>query len=127
MMFVHPLVRNAVYADSSSLLRATEHKRAARMLAADDAGAEQLAPHLLAATPESDPWVVETLRAAAMSALGRGAPESAVTYLTRARAEPPQQQEKGPLATMLGRVLAMAARTAEAADIWARPSPAPSR
>ncbi|MEV6604145.1 AAA family ATPase [Kutzneria sp. NPDC051319] len=117
VMFVHPLVRNAVYADSSSLLRATEHKRAARMLAADDAGVEQLAPHLLAATPESDPWVVETLRAAAMSALGRGAPESAVTYLTRARTEPPAQQEKGPLAAMLGRVLAMAARTAEATDM----------
>jgi DNA-binding NarL/FixJ family response regulator len=115
--FVHPLVRTAVYADSSSLLRATEHKRAARMLAADDVGAEQLAPHLLAATPESDPWVVDTLRAAAASALGRGAPESAARYLARARTEPPPPSDKGPLAAMLGRVLAMAARTAEAVDM----------
>lgn len=71
--FMHPLVRTAVYLDSSSLLRAAEHKRAARVLAADDAEAEQFAPHLLAAEPESDPWVVNSLQAAAVSALGRGA------------------------------------------------------
>ncbi|MBF9130310.1 AAA family ATPase [Plantactinospora sp. S1510] len=115
--FVHPLVRTAVYGDSSSLLHAADHKRAARVLAADDADAEQLAPHLLAAEPESDPWVVDRLEAAAFSALGRGAPESAAAYLTRARVEPPPLARRGPLAAMLGRVLAMAARTIEAADV----------
>lgn len=117
VVFVHPLVRTAVYADSSSLLRAAEHKRAARMLAADHAEAEQLASHLLAAEPESDPWVVDSLRAAAVSALGRGAPESAAAYLRRARVEPPALVRRGPLAAMLGRVLGMAARTVEAADV----------
>jgi DNA-binding CsgD family transcriptional regulator len=116
VVFAHPLVRTAVYADSSSLLQATEHKRAARMLAADGAEAEQLAPHLLAAAPESDLWVVDTLHAAAVSALGRGAPEAAATYLTRARAEPPPSVRKGPLTAMLGRVLGMAARTVEAEE-----------
>ncbi|MCA1701904.1 MAG: AAA family ATPase [Actinobacteria bacterium] len=79
--FVHPLVKTAVYADSSEVLRAAEHKRAALVLAADGVAAEQLAPHLLAAEPDSDPWVVETLRAAASSALARGAPEPAAACL----------------------------------------------
>lgn len=115
--FVHPLVRTAVYLDSSGLLRAAEHKRAARVLAGHGADAERLAPHLLAAEPESDPWVADTLQMAAVSALGRSAPESAVTYLRRARAEPPAPDRSGPLAAMLGRALAMAARTVEAAGV----------
>lgn len=99
--FMHPLVRTAVYADSSSLLRA----------------AEQLAPHLLVAMPESDPWVVDSLHEAAVSALGRGAPESAAAYLTQARAEPPPLDRRAALTAMLGRVLGMADRTADAADV----------
>lgn len=116
VVFTHPLVRTAVYADSSSLLQATEHKRAARMLAEDGAEAEQLAPHLLAAAPESDPWVVDTLRTAAESALSRGAPEAAVTCLIRARDEPPPVLHRGPLTAVLGRALGMAARTEEAEE-----------
>ncbi|HEX6356654.1 helix-turn-helix transcriptional regulator [Actinophytocola sp.] len=115
--FVHPLVRTAVYLDSSSLLRASEHKRAARLLAEDRADAEQFAPHLLAAEPESDPWVVDSLHAAAVSALGRGAPESAADYLRRARAEPPPLDRRGPLAAMHGRVLGMAAHTVDAEEV----------
>ncbi|MCR3754300.1 regulatory protein, luxR family [Lentzea californiensis] len=115
--FVHPLVRTAVYTDSSSLLRAAEHKRAARLLAADHAGAEQLAPHLLAAEPEADPWVVGSLHSAAVSALGRGAPEAAATYLTRARNEPPAPVLRGPLVALLGRVLGMAGRSARAVEV----------
>jgi DNA-binding CsgD family transcriptional regulator len=115
--FVHPLVRNAVYADSSALLRAAEHKRAARVLAEDGVAAEQLAPHLLAAEPESDPWVVDVLRKAAAGALGRGAPEPAATYLRRARGEPPSAADRAPLAAELGRALGMAARPSEAAVV----------
>lgn len=113
--FVHPLVRTAVYLDLSGLLRAVEHKRAARVLIEEDIAPEQLAPHLLAAEPESDPWVVDSLHAAAASALGRGAPESAAVYLQRARAEPPPPAQRGALAALLGRALTMAARHSEAA------------
>jgi DNA-binding CsgD family transcriptional regulator len=115
--FTHPLVRTAVYLDSSSLLRAAEHKQAARVLAGDEGTIEQLAPHLLASDPEADPWVVDSLHAAAVSAVGRGAPEAAVAYLRRARTEPPASARRGPLAAMLGRVLGMAAQTVEAADV----------
>ncbi|MFG2002175.1 ATP-binding protein [Spirillospora sp. NPDC048911] len=115
--FVHPLLRTAVYLDASSLLRASQHKRAARVLAEEDAEPERLAPHLLAAEPESDPWVVDSLHAAATSAIGHGAPESAAVYLRRARAEPPPAARRGPLAALLGRTLAMAARPDEAAVV----------
>ncbi|MCX4091413.1 ATP-binding protein [Nocardia sp. alder85J] len=117
LCFVHPLVRTAVYLDSGSLLRAADHKRAARVLAADAVDAEQLAPHLLAAEPDCDPWVVDLLHAAAVSAIGRGAPESAVAYLRRARAEPPLLALRGPLTAMQGRALGMAAQTVAAAEV----------
>ncbi|MCP3804463.1 AAA family ATPase [Allokutzneria sp. A3M-2-11 16] len=114
--FVHPLVRTAVYLDSSEVLRASEHKRAALVLADGDVAGEHLAPHLLAAEPESDPWVVETLNAAATSALGRGAPEPAAAFLRRALAEPPVPAQRGPLFAAFGRALGMANRPVEAAD-----------
>jgi DNA-binding NarL/FixJ family response regulator len=113
--FVHPLMRTAVYTDSSEVLRAADHKRAARVLADDGAPAEQIARHLLAAEPDADPWVVGTLRAAASGALGRGAPEPAAAYLSRAVAEPPPVADRGPLYAELGRVLGMANRPEGAA------------
>lgn len=113
--FVHPLVRTAVYRDSSEALRAADHKRAAIVLNADGVMREQLVPHLLAAEPDGDTWVVDTLRAAATSALGRGAPESAVACLARAVAEPPAAGDRGAVYSLLGRALAMVDRPAEAA------------
>lgn len=114
--FVHPLIRTAVYTDSSEILRAADHKRAARILAADGVAAEVVVPHLLAAEPDSDPWVVQTLRAAAASALGRGAPETAAAFFKRALAEPPDPAERGPLYAAMGRALGMANRPNEAAE-----------
>ncbi|GAB3894026.1 hypothetical protein GCM10029964_071720 [Kibdelosporangium lantanae] len=72
--YVHPLVRTAVYADSTALLRAIQHKQAARILAGDGLPPEQYAPHLLATDPAGDPWVVDALRTAATAALGRARP-----------------------------------------------------
>jgi DNA-binding CsgD family transcriptional regulator len=112
--FAHPLMRTAVYMDSSEVLRAADHKRAAVVLAADGVSAEQLARHLLLAEPDSDPWVVETLSAAATSALARGAPEPAAAYLKRALAEPPVLAGRGPLFAAMGRALGMANRPDEA-------------
>jgi DNA-binding CsgD family transcriptional regulator len=115
--YVHPLVRTAVYADSNGLLRAAQHKKAARILADDGVAAEQFAPHLLACEPTADPWVVEALQAAAADALGRGAPEPAATYLSRARMEPPPPETRAQVTADLGRALGMAGRSSEAAVV----------
>ena len=64
------------------------HLRAARLLTEQGAGAESIAVHLLATVPGGEPWVASTLRAAASTALGRGAPETAARYLRRALDEP---------------------------------------
>jgi len=114
--FVHPLVRSAVHTDMTPLHRATEHATAARILADDSATPERIAPHLLAAEPEGADWVVEVLSDAATSALGRGAPEAAATYLARARTEPPAKDLRASIAARLGRALCMAARPRAAHD-----------
>lgn len=118
--FTHPLVRTAVYADSSEVLQAAEHKRAARMLAGDGQAPGALAPHLLLAEPGADPWVADTLRAAAHAALAQGAPESAAACLTRALNEPPASADTGPLHAELGRALGLAHRPEEAAAAYRR-------
>lgn len=92
--FVHPLVRSAVYADMPEPQRALLHGKAARRLAAAGSPVDSIAAHLLLAPPAAEPFVVETLRAAAREAGGRGAPESAAELLRRARAEPPPPGER---------------------------------
>ena len=114
--FVHPLVRSAIYADASEVLRAAAHKHAALILAADGVPAEQLVPHLLAAEPEADPQVVGWLRAAAASALARGAPEVAAACLQRALAEPAAAPDRLPVLAGLGRAIGMADRPSDALD-----------
>jgi DNA-binding NarL/FixJ family response regulator len=89
LRFVHPLVRNAVYADLPSAERSAAHRAAARLLEHEGAQPERIAVHLLAADPDDDSAVVETLNAAARRALDRGAPEAAIAYLRRALREPP--------------------------------------
>lgn len=114
--FIHPLVLSAVHTDMTPLHRATEHATAARILADGGAAPERIAPHLLATEPEGAGWVVDVLSDAATSALGRGAPEAAATYLARARTEPPAQEQRASVAARLGRALCMAARPREAHD-----------
>jgi DNA-binding SARP family transcriptional activator/DNA-binding CsgD family transcriptional regulator len=87
LRFVHPLVEAAIYAELPLGERDVMHGEAARVLAASEAGAERAAAHLLVTEPTGDRWSVETLRAAAADARARGAPESAVSYLQRARRE----------------------------------------
>jgi DNA-binding CsgD family transcriptional regulator len=87
--FVHPIVRSAVAAGMLPAERAQAHARAARLLASEGTAADRLALHLLHAEPSRDPWVVETLRAAARIATERGAPDAAARYLRRALEEPP--------------------------------------
>ena len=87
--FVHPLLREVVYADIPPGERALLHRSAARVLADAEAEPERPASQLLACEPAGAQWAVEILRAAASDAHARGATRSAVTYLSRALREPP--------------------------------------
>lgn len=69
--------------------RSRAHARAARLLSAEGAEPEQVAAQLLLCEPAAEPDAVAALRGAAAAALRRGTPETAVSYLRRALAEPP--------------------------------------
>ena len=90
LRFTHPLLRSALYSDVSRADRERLHAGAARLLAAERAAPERVATHLLVTRPLSDQWAVERLREAGGAAMAAGAPGSAVAYLRRAHAEPPQ-------------------------------------
>ena len=102
LRFVHPLVRSAVYQDLAPPVRQRWHKRAARMLDAEDAAAADVTVHLLAAAATGDAWVVDRLRQAAADARGRGAPDVAIQCLERALAEPPAAGARGDVLFELG-------------------------
>ncbi len=87
--FIHPLVAHAVSASLSPLDRGTLHRRAALLLSQHGAPEEQIAVHLLASPPGSDPEAVQILRTAARRALASDAAHSAVRMLERALAESP--------------------------------------
>lgn len=101
--FVHPIVRQAVYADLGPHKRNEQHARAARVLAAQDASPERVAAQLLATEAAAERWVVETLRRAAQQAIGHGAPEAAISFLKRALHEPPPADVRAELLRELGR------------------------
>jgi DNA-binding CsgD family transcriptional regulator len=86
--FVHPLVREAVYADLAPGERLRLHARAARLLEQAGDAPDRVAAQLLVTTPLDEGWAVGALRDAAAGALASGAPESAAAYLRRALQEP---------------------------------------
>jgi DNA-binding SARP family transcriptional activator/tetratricopeptide (TPR) repeat protein len=100
--FVHPLIRDAVYAELPGPARTVEHERAARVLSELGASPERVAAQLLLTAPRADPWVVSRLREAADVALRRGAPDAAMRLLERAQAEPPPPEQQAALAFELG-------------------------
>ncbi len=102
--FVHPLVRDAVYRDLPPGEREIAHERAARVLEAAHAAPEHIAAHLLQVPRRADVWVVDVLRQAAATAVGRGSSDGAVTYLQRALAEPPGPDEHPYVLLELGQV-----------------------
>jgi DNA-binding CsgD family transcriptional regulator len=90
LRFVHPLIRNSVYADVPAGERAAAHARAAALLRSREAVPERVATQLLASdSGGEDPEAVEVLVAAGERALATGAAQSAVAYLIRAVREPP--------------------------------------
>jgi DNA-binding CsgD family transcriptional regulator len=112
--FVHPIVRTAVYNGIPNHRRVRWHARAAHLLDDAEAPADEIAVHLLPLAPHGDAAVVGILRSAATGALGAGAPESAVEYLTRALAEPPPARARGAILRELGAAEASLHRAAGA-------------
>lgn len=102
LRFVHPMVRAAVESDLNPGERATLHAAAARALTDEGAPADRVAAHLLASDPVGDGWVVDSLCAAAKTAIANGAPDSAVAYLRRALAEPPTEPVRADVLRELG-------------------------
>ena len=103
LSFAHPIVGEAIEAELAASRRGALHREAARLLLAECAPSDRVAAHLLATEPYGDGWVVDALRAAAQEALAQGAPEAAVSYLERARAEPPAAAAKLEVLIELGR------------------------
>lgn len=104
--FEHPIVRTAVYGSVPPGMRAMAHARAAALLEADGADTELVGLHLLRSEPAADPHAVTVLRAAAASAAGRGATDTAAGFLRRALAEPPPAKGRAALLLDLGLALA---------------------
>ncbi|MFJ2669618.1 ATP-binding protein [Streptomyces sp. NPDC087525] len=82
--FIHRVVQDAVESAMSVAERERWHAAAADLMYRSGRPAEQVAAHLMAVTTFGRPWSVMVLRAAADTALRRGAPETAARYLRRA-------------------------------------------
>jgi DNA-binding CsgD family transcriptional regulator len=86
--FVHPIVREAVYAGIGSHERARSHARAAEILLERGAPEERIAAQIAEAEPCGDAKRVELLRRVAAAAFARGASAAAAAWLRRALREP---------------------------------------
>jgi DNA-binding CsgD family transcriptional regulator/tetratricopeptide (TPR) repeat protein len=86
--FIHPLVRNAVYADMPVGERSRAHSRAAELLRSRNAGPGRVATQLLATEARGEAATTAALLEAGERALAAGAPGSSIAYLTRALREP---------------------------------------
>lgn len=89
LRFIHPLVRNAIYADLAAGERGDVHAAAAALLRDRGAPPQQIASQLLASEARGDRNAVETLLEAGRRGLADGAPRSAISYFLRALREPP--------------------------------------
>jgi DNA-binding CsgD family transcriptional regulator len=87
LRFVHPLVRNAVYANLGRAEAAEAHEHAAALLMRDGEDPERIALHLLETEPGDNPAVVGVLVEAARRAIAQGVPDAAVRNLRRALLE----------------------------------------
>lgn len=126
--FAHPIVRAAIYHDQSAAERARAHAEAARLLMDSRAPVEEIAAHLLRATPGIDPRAAGCLIAAARHAGARGSPGSAARLLTRALEEQPGETQRGELLCELaeaeldaGQTLAAEQHAAEAGGLLHSP------
>ncbi|HEX7280261.1 MAG TPA: AAA family ATPase [Solirubrobacterales bacterium] len=119
LRFIHPLMRNAVYADIPSGERGQAHASAAVLLRGRRAGLEEIATQLLASEGRGDRATTEALIEAGKRALATGAPHSAVAYLNRALQEPPPDDLR---AVVLAPMITAVSRAADH-EAWAAIEP----
>ncbi|MDQ3150782.1 MAG: AAA family ATPase, partial [Actinomycetota bacterium] len=105
LAFAHPLIEEAIAERMSAPERHRGHRRAAGLLAEESTAPELVAAHLLPTEALGDPWVVQRLRVAARTALAKGVPQAAVSYLRRALDEPPEVQTRPEVLFELGAAL----------------------
>jgi DNA-binding CsgD family transcriptional regulator len=112
--FVHPILREAIYADIPETEREALHAAAARTLAAAGRPVQAVALHLGLAPPDGDQRAVATLRAAAAHAFARGMPQVSVAHLQRALAESPPADERAAIMSELSAAQLRSGRLGEA-------------
>ncbi|MGW0521891.1 AAA family ATPase [Crossiella sp. NPDC003009] len=113
LVFVHPVVREAVLADLGPVARRGLHARAAVELAAANAPADRIAAHLAQAPRGTLPEAAAVLRRAAVALLAAGDARTATEHLTRAVDEDPDDPA---LRAELGRALLRTGEAARARD-----------
>ncbi|MGP3983985.1 AAA family ATPase [Streptomyces sp. KR80] len=122
--FAHPLLRRIVVREAPYTALQAVHAKAARLLHTAGAPEASVAAQLIATPPLAEPWVPAVLRSAAGAALGSGHPDTAITCLRRALAEPLSQEERRTvlldlgLAEAQGDVVAAIRHLTEAADLY---------
>jgi len=82
--YAHDLIRRAVLRATPDGEQLALRERAARLLNDTGRPAEEVAVQLMLLPTDPDPWMVDVLRVAAVSAEQRGAPAAAAQYLSRA-------------------------------------------
>ena len=103
LAFTHPLVRDAIHAETPVHACAVLHAGAARLLHREGASIEHVGAHLVRTAPVGDEWVAARLAEAAAAAGSRGDLESAAAFLERALDEPPPVADRARLLHELGK------------------------
>lgn len=103
--YVHPLVRNALYADMRADERQSYHLTAAMLLHQEHGAPVEVARHLLAASPEVDPQTVEILCQVAVNLIAGSEHILAAECLRRAICGPISPIRRGQMALTLGTML----------------------
>ena len=102
LAFTHPLVREAVHAETPAHQRGLLHAAAARILHEGGASIEHVGAQLLRTAPAGEAWAADRLAAAGQAALAAGDLESAVAFLRRAADEPPAREARARVLHLLG-------------------------
>ncbi|HTU96660.1 MAG TPA: AAA family ATPase, partial [Solirubrobacteraceae bacterium] len=118
LAFVHPVVREVIYAELPQAQRERLHAAAARLLG-DHGELSRAAAQLLETEPRGDARVVQLLTGAAATADRDGAPAVAVSLLRRALREPPGSAQEPDILVALGRSEAAAGEAGAAARLAA--------
>jgi DNA-binding CsgD family transcriptional regulator len=114
--FVHPLIQEAIYQAAGAAERDALHRSAASLLADAGGDVERVGAHLLRTSPAARSDAARRLREAASRALARGAPQSAITYLSRALKELPPGEGRAEFHAELGTAYALGGDPASAAN-----------